>query len=158
MIPECKLPSCSATDGRQGAYSSARPLLRPQEDSGSPACELPLDRASAFAPSSTTAPPACGPLQLWPRRGASWPSVGHTPGPSSYLLVLRWPRPAPGAIVRTGSLLADGSQPPLLSTGSLRRIQTQVADPTARVQKPLHLSHGQHRGQGNHRTHSRMCG
>src|SRR5438445_1003203 len=78
-------PLLLTTEGRQGAYSSGRLGFQPQNDSGSPACEQPLDSAFPFAPSSTTAPPAYGPLRFWPRRGASGPSVERTSGPDSGL-------------------------------------------------------------------------
>src|SRR5262249_8531156 len=44
MIPQCRLPLLTA-EGRQGAYSTGRPYSQPQDDSGSPACERPLDSA-----------------------------------------------------------------------------------------------------------------
>src|SRR5215472_19029210 len=93
------------SEERQGAYTSGRPSVGPRNDSGSPACEPPLDRASEFAPSSTTAPPAYGPLRFWPRRGASGPSVVRTCGPDSGLLWRRWQRLPPGDSVKTDCLV-----------------------------------------------------
>src|SRR5260370_26086951 len=91
-------------EGRQGAYSNERPYHRPRDDSGSPACERPLDSAFRFAPSSTTAPPAYGPLRFWPRRGASGPSVELTSGPELDLPWRRWLLLPPRDSVRTGFL------------------------------------------------------
>src|SRR5689334_17602120 len=77
----------------------------PRDDSGSPACERPLDRTSLYAPSSTIAPPAYGPLLLWPRRGASGPSDARTRGPDLCLLGRHcWPLP-PEDDVKTGFLV-----------------------------------------------------
>ena len=73
MISQCRLPSCLRLRGGRGPIQIDGHRVRPQGDSGSPACERPLDRACWFAPSSTTAPPAYGPLRSWPRRGASAP-------------------------------------------------------------------------------------
>src|SRR5438477_9917813 len=84
--------------GMQGVHSSDQPYLRPRDDSGCPACELPPDTASASAASSTNAPTVCVLLLLWLPRGAFSDPGACTPGPALHLLVPRSNPPAPGEI------------------------------------------------------------
>src|SRR5215472_1791332 len=102
QTPDFSPPGFTAPDGysigRQGAHSSGRPKLRPQDDSSCPACEPPLDTAGSCAASSTTAAPTCGPPQLWPHRGACAGPGACTPAPTLRLLAPRSCLPAPGEI------------------------------------------------------------